>query len=102
MYYIVYDATLWVTLKVSLQNGDPRWALQFRRPPPAVGPTPPRCGAKLRRSPALGSGQEIPGPCRANEPEIWGHTCNLLRPLIKIPFLWVPYGYITIKIKQNS
>ena len=29
-------------------------------------------------------------------------NCNLLRPLIKIPFLLVPYGYIIIKIKKNS
>ena len=29
-------------------------------------------------------------------------TCNLRRPLIKILFLLVPYGYITIKAKKNS
>ena len=29
-------------------------------------------------------------------------NCNLLRPLIEILFLLVPYGYITIKTKKNS
>ena len=30
------------------------------------------------------------------------YFCNLLRPLITILFLLVPYGYIIIKIKKNS
>ena len=29
-----------------------------------------------------------------------GRICNLLRPLIKILFLLVPYGYIVLKIKR--
>ena len=28
--------------------------------------------------------------------------CNLLRPLIKILFFLVPYGYIIIKMRKNS
>ena len=28
-------------------------------------------------------------------------NCNLLRPLIKMSFLLVPYGYIIIKIKKE-
>ena len=29
-------------------------------------------------------------------------SCNLLRPLVKILLLLVPYGYIILKIKKNS
>ena len=29
-------------------------------------------------------------------------SCTLLRPLIKIVFLMVPYGYIIIRLKKNS
>ena len=29
-------------------------------------------------------------------------TCNLLRPLLKMLFLLVPYGYIIRKIKKDS
>ena len=46
--------------------------------------------------PGLNLFRSEPLPCRP------GNFCNLLRPLMKILFLLVPYGYILIKIKKNS
>ena len=33
---------------------------------------------------------------------LYASYCNLLRPLIKMLFLMVPYGYIIIKTTKNS
>ena len=62
----------------------------------------------LQRCAVLGSSEGRPGtrvgPGASKLVAIWGlpKICNLLRPLIKMIFLLVPYGYIILKIKKNS